>query len=99
LGGRGRWISEFEASLVYRVQSEFQELQRNPVLKKTNKKNTAYKNLRQLLGSVDKEEHLLYFQRTGVLIPAPTLQFTTIFNSTPGNLLPSSDLYRHQVCK
>jgi hypothetical protein len=35
LGGRGRWISEFEASLVYRVSSRTAKAtQRNPVLKK-----------------------------------------------------------------
>ena len=34
-GGRGRWISEFEASLVYRVSSRTAfAIQRNPVLKK-----------------------------------------------------------------
>jgi hypothetical protein len=39
LGGRGRWISEFEASLVYRVSSRTaRAIERNPVLKnKTNK--------------------------------------------------------------
>ena len=32
LGGRGRWISEFEASLVYRVSSRTaRAIQRNPV--------------------------------------------------------------------
>jgi hypothetical protein len=37
LGGRGRWISEFKASLVYRVSSQTaRAMQRNPVLK--NKK-------------------------------------------------------------
>jgi hypothetical protein len=35
LGGRGRWISEFEASLVYRVSSR--TTQRNPVSKNKNK--------------------------------------------------------------
>jgi hypothetical protein len=35
LGGRGRRISEFEASLVYRVSSR--TAQRNPVSKKTEK--------------------------------------------------------------
>jgi hypothetical protein len=36
LGGRGRWISEFEASLVYRVSSRTaRDTQRNPVLEKT----------------------------------------------------------------
>jgi hypothetical protein len=39
LGGRGRWISEFEASLVYRVSSRTaRAIQRNPVLE--NKKQT-----------------------------------------------------------
>ena len=34
LGGRGRWISEFEASLVYRVSSRtVRAIQRNPVSK------------------------------------------------------------------
>jgi hypothetical protein len=42
LGGRGRWISEFEASLVYRVSSRTAKAtQRNPVSKnKNNKKKT-----------------------------------------------------------
>jgi hypothetical protein len=35
LGGRGRWISEFEACLVYKVSSRTaRAIQRNPVLKK-----------------------------------------------------------------
>jgi hypothetical protein len=39
LGGRGRQISEFEASLVYRVSSRTaRTTQRNPVLKKKKKK-------------------------------------------------------------
>jgi hypothetical protein len=41
LGGRGRWISEFEASLVYRVSSRTaRATQRNPVLKNNNNKQT-----------------------------------------------------------
>jgi hypothetical protein len=41
LGGRGRWISEFEASLVYKVSSRTaRATQRNPVSKKQNKKKT-----------------------------------------------------------
>jgi uncharacterized membrane protein len=40
LGGRGRQISEFEASLVYRVSSRTaRATQRNPVLKKNKTKN------------------------------------------------------------
>jgi hypothetical protein len=39
LGGRGRQISEFEASLVYKVSSRTaRALQRNPVLKNQKKK-------------------------------------------------------------
>jgi hypothetical protein len=38
LEGRGRWISEFEASLVYRVSSRTaRATQRNPVKKKKKK--------------------------------------------------------------
>jgi hypothetical protein len=39
LGGRGKWISEFEDSLVYRVSSRTaRATQRNPVSKKPKKK-------------------------------------------------------------
>jgi hypothetical protein len=39
LGGRGRQISEFEASLVYRMSSRIaRATQRNPVLKNQKKK-------------------------------------------------------------
>jgi hypothetical protein len=42
LGGRGKWISEFKASLVYRVLGQ-PGLQRNPVSKNKNKKQTKQK--------------------------------------------------------
>jgi hypothetical protein len=39
LGGRSRWISEFEARLVYKVSSRTaRATQRNPLLKKKKKK-------------------------------------------------------------
>jgi hypothetical protein len=42
LGGRGRRISEFEASLVYKVSSRTaRATQRNPVSKKTKKENNS----------------------------------------------------------
>jgi hypothetical protein len=45
LGGRGRWISEFEASLVYRVSSRTARArQRNPVSKKPNQTNKTKTN-------------------------------------------------------
>jgi hypothetical protein len=44
LGGRGRWVSEFEASLVYRVSSRTaRAIQRNPVSGKKKKKKKERK--------------------------------------------------------
>jgi hypothetical protein len=46
-GGRSRWISEFEASLVYKVSSRTARMiQRNPVLKnkQTNKQTNTHTN-------------------------------------------------------
>jgi hypothetical protein len=46
LEGRGRWISEFEASLVYRVSSRIaRATQRNSVSKKKKKKVTFYNGI------------------------------------------------------
>jgi hypothetical protein len=48
LGGRGRWISEFDASLVYRESSRTaRAIQRNPaskITKKTKQTNKQTKN-------------------------------------------------------
>jgi hypothetical protein len=45
LGGRGRRISEFEASLVYRLSSRTaRDTQRNPVSKKNKNKQTKTKS-------------------------------------------------------
>jgi hypothetical protein len=44
LGGRGRWISEFKANVVYRVSSRTaRATQRNPVLKNKKKKKKKKK--------------------------------------------------------
>jgi hypothetical protein len=44
LGGRGRWISEFKESLVYRVSSRTaRDTQRNPVSKNQKKKKKRKK--------------------------------------------------------
>jgi hypothetical protein len=46
LGGKGRWISEFEASLVYRVSSRTaRAIQRNPVSKNENKQTNKQTTL------------------------------------------------------
>jgi hypothetical protein len=49
LGDRGRWISEFEASLVYRVSSRTaRTTQRNPVSKtKQNKTKKQKQNKKE----------------------------------------------------
>jgi hypothetical protein len=45
VGGRGRWISEFEANLVYRVSFRTaRAIQRNPVSKKTKQQQQQQKN-------------------------------------------------------
>jgi hypothetical protein len=45
LGGRGRQISEFKASLVYKVSSmTARAIQRNPVSKKTKQKRKRKEN-------------------------------------------------------
>jgi hypothetical protein len=44
LGGRGRWISEFEASLVYRVSSRTaRATQKNPVSENQKRKKERKK--------------------------------------------------------
>jgi hypothetical protein len=49
LGGRGRWISEFEAYLVYKVCSRSaRATQRNPVSKKQKTNNNNNNNKKEL---------------------------------------------------
>jgi hypothetical protein len=48
LGGRSRWISEFKASLVYRVSSKTaRAIQRDPVSKNKNKNKRKPKGKRK----------------------------------------------------
>jgi hypothetical protein len=54
LGGRGRGISEFEASLIYRVSSRTaRATQRNPVLKKKKKRKKKRKRERKKVKEVE----------------------------------------------
>jgi hypothetical protein len=49
LGGRGRWISVFEASLVYRMSSRTaRATHRNPVSKNKTKQNKKIKGRKQV---------------------------------------------------
>jgi hypothetical protein len=60
LGGRGRQISEFEASLVYRVSSRTaRATQRNPVSKKKKKGLKKTKITHRLMGGATLEEMAL----------------------------------------
>jgi hypothetical protein len=59
LGGRGRQISEFEASLVYKVSSRIaRATQRNPVLKKQKQTNKQTKS--SLYGTCSFPIHLRF---------------------------------------
>jgi hypothetical protein len=55
LEGRGRWIAEFEASLVYRVSSRTaRATQRNPASKKQNKTKQRKQNKSYFILGGDK---------------------------------------------
>jgi hypothetical protein len=65
LGGRGRWISEFEGSLVYRVSSRTaRATQRNPVSKKTpkNQPNKKQTNKTTTKTKSQNQENVIFFQ-------------------------------------
>jgi hypothetical protein len=49
LGGRGRWISEFEASLVYKVSSRTARATEKPCLKKPKTKHKKQTNKQKRL--------------------------------------------------
>ena len=61
MGGRGRRISEFEASLVYKVSSRIaRATQRIPVLKKqTNKKTNQKKKKKERKKERKKEKKIV----------------------------------------
>jgi hypothetical protein len=53
LGGKDRWISEFEASLVYRVSSRTaRAIQRNPVSKNKTKYNKTNKQTKDKISLI-----------------------------------------------
>jgi hypothetical protein len=74
---RGRQISEFEASLVYKVSSRTaRAIQRNPVSKnKTNKQTNKFKDSHSSVpesGFADNQfycESILHFEITTIMIP------------------------------
>jgi hypothetical protein len=59
LGGRGRQISEFQASLVYRVSSRTaRAIQRNPVSKNKTKQN---KQTNKKISKVINRNYILFY--------------------------------------
>jgi hypothetical protein len=85
LGGRGRWISEFKASLIYKVSSRTaRATQGNPVSKQTNKTKQGNSLERWLSGKA----HLPLLQRDrGLRFPAPMCQVTKSYQVA--DLMPS----------
>jgi hypothetical protein len=65
LGGRGRLISEFEASLVYKMSSRTAgAIQRNPVSKKEKKKNKKQKTNKKKRSMFSKATKTLSWPQT-----------------------------------
>ena len=66
MGGRGRWISEFEASLVYRVSSRTaRATQRNPVSKNQKQKKEKKRNVQKYADLASKEKRVIFGGRLG----------------------------------
>jgi hypothetical protein len=86
LGGRGRRISEFEASLVYRVSSRTaRATQRNPVSKNKKQNKTKQKGR----GYSSEIEHLAIIHNAFDLIPSPERQDKT----KQPDVLPHTPIY------
>ena len=66
LGGRGRWISDFEASLVYKMGSRMPGLYRENCLKKTRQNNNSLLILfwREVVGEGVVEEGVFESQES-----------------------------------
>jgi hypothetical protein len=70
LGGRGRRISEFEASLVSKVSSRTaRAIQRNPVLKNKTKQNKTKQNKTKQNKTCPNLENLILKERRVGLLP------------------------------
>jgi hypothetical protein len=68
LGGRGRRISEFEASLVYRVSSRtVRAIQRNPVSK--NKKHKKPETTKEVSSVLPRVGNMVQWVKTPVTRP------------------------------
>jgi hypothetical protein len=79
LGGRGRWISEFQDSLVYKVSSRTaRATQRNPVSKNQKKKKKKKKKEKEYITSSCFLAYLnayIYAQRGERTLCSPSLSW------------------------
>jgi hypothetical protein len=94
LEGRGRWVSEFEASLVYKVSSKTaRATQRNPVSKKQNQKPKK-EFLMRILGL----EHA-HMTSTSCTKPIKIkIIFKTSYNLLLGLIIKLWYCFVHQCC-
>jgi hypothetical protein len=92
LGGRGRQISEFEASLVYKVGSKTaRAIQRNPVSKKKKKKKNKKQNKIKKHKQKNKQKN-----QTPNLPPKRILSgLYSFLNSNPIKLILGKFLYEY----
>jgi hypothetical protein len=83
LGGRGRQISEFKASLIYRVSSRTaRATQRNPVSKKTKKQNKQ--NQKKKKKKKNNSNFLLNTIQYGNKLSRSVFAFVFVFEQDPG---------------
>jgi hypothetical protein len=84
LGGRGKWISEFKASLAYKVSSRTaRAIQRNPVLKNQRKKIHILTNEKKY--DIAAKNICCSLMRTEVQIRAPAAVFSLQFRGMPSS--------------
>jgi hypothetical protein len=83
LGGRGRRISEFEASLVYRVSSRTaRAIQRNPVSIKQQATNKQTKTFLKIIGQQDPPVDISLSPQKSVSIPQTPLYTKRVFKNS-----------------
>jgi hypothetical protein len=81
LGGRGRQISEFEASLVYMSFRTARAIQRNPVLKKQTNKQTHKQTNKQTKELISNLYNLFPPKIRRQKFPTQEAGFALILNS------------------
>jgi hypothetical protein len=99
LGGRGRQISEFETSLVYKVSSRTtaRATERNPVSKKKKKKNT-HTQTKKTKKQTKKRVWVSLPENSISILGTDIVGDSQLSVSSSGELRLSSDLNAQQAC-